>query len=370
VTTTYRLVGHQSGDLRMIWRMKVGWERILGALCCLLLLVVGILAFLMLNSGTSTTTPPDAPLRAVLQTNPATTMTTTMTTATTTTTTEETWAVPPMPNRILDIILPAVGECTFWGDPHFKTFDGGRPSFYGEGELYIVKSDRVAIQSRYKSTLFTKGLAATNKIAVGGNFINGHVIEVGCLEDGDITVDGRAVLAGFPATYSFPDVEGARIDYTSEGRLVDQATGVFSDRHIVHMDLPLGVRLTVLRWVNYVDFRLRMPRQRGQDGGCGNFNGDPADDTTEAIFERDGARVQDVDLLFRRRTDVSVGEGQKKLLATCPEAQMEKAKRECVQELSGTRGASMDIVQLQSCYLDICFGANEKAPEMLVAMGM
>merc|ERR1719356_2079307 len=112
---------------------------------------------------------------------------------TTTTTTPPHWTTQPPPHH---------GECTFWGDPHLKTFDGGRPSFYGEGEAWIVKSEQISIQGRYLGTTYTKGLAATNAIAVGGSFLQGSVIVVGTLESGVMTVDGQPVLGSLNSHYS------------------------------------------------------------------------------------------------------------------------------------------------------------------------
>lgn len=332
MATTYKYVGNGAGELAFVSRLQVVWWKIvLGTL--LVLGIVAAVAYAAMPQDTSTTTPATQQISVELPT-----------------------------------AAPEFGECTFWGDPHFNTFDGARPSFYGEGELHIVKSDTVQIQGRYKGTHWTKGLASTNKIAVGGSFINNHVIEVGCLESGDITVDGRAVLKSFPSSYSVHGVEGATITYNTAGKLVDKATEVF-EKHIVHMELPLGVRLTVFRWDNYMDFRLSMQPQPNQDGGCGNFNGDPSDDATQAVFERDGARVKDADLLFKQRTPVRLTDTELKLLDVCPEENMQTAKRECVQELSGIRGAAQDDVQLKSCYLDICFGSNEHALKMAKKLG-
>jgi len=332
VTTTYKFVGTGAGDLSFVSRMSVLWARLLGGVLALLA-IAAVVYFATLPRDTSTTTMQSA-------------------------------------GPVLDAAAPAAfGECTFWGDPHFKTFDGARPSFYGEGELHIVKSDTVSIQGRYKGTKYTKGLASTNKVAVGGRFINNHVIEVGCLESGDITIDGQPVLKSFPSSYTLADVPDAKITYSTAGELVDQATEQFHERHIVHMELPLGVRLTVLRWANYVDFRLSMQAQPNQDGGCGNFNGLPSDDSTEAIFQRDGARVADADLLFRNRVEVTLTDTELKLLEVCSAAQMAKAKEECAQELAGIRGAAQDAVQLRSCYLDVCFGANEHALKLATKLG-
>lgn len=137
------------------------WGRVFGCVALVALLAAAIVLAAMGMAKTTTTTPP---MQQV--------------------------AMPLLPESTT--APPQAAECTFWGDPHLRTFDGGRPSYYGEGEFYIVKSDTVVIQGRYMGTRYTAGLAATNKIAVGGPFLNGHIISVGTLEDGPITVDGAS----------------------------------------------------------------------------------------------------------------------------------------------------------------------------------
>merc|ERR1719203_2644399 len=83
---------------------------------------------------------------------------------TTTTTPIPTTAAPPAPR----------GVCLFWGDPHVLTFDGARPSFYGFGEFWIVRSDELEIQGRYMGTKYTHGLSATNAVVVGGPAMQGQ----------------------------------------------------------------------------------------------------------------------------------------------------------------------------------------------------
>lgn len=258
------------------------------------------------------------------------------------------------------------GECTFWGDPHLKTFDGARPSFYGDGEYYIVKSDHVIIQGRYMGTIYTDGLAATNKVAVGGEFLKGHSIEVGCLECGDITVDGIPVLGTLPSTYHLEDL--AVIDYSDQGLLVDEATSIWQKR-VVHMHLPLGVQLTVFRWANYVDLRLVMQPQPNQDGSCGNFNSDPSDDTTQAIFSRIGARVPKGELLFQHRAEVNFTEVEQKLLAMCAHDRFQAAEHACMKELAQNPRPGNPVLA-KSCMLDYCFGSNEHVLRLVKSLGL
>mmetsp|Transcript_55430 Transcript_55430/g.153457 ORF Transcript_55430/g.153457 Transcript_55430/m.153457 type:complete len:224 (+) Transcript_55430:2-673(+) len=215
-------------------------------------------------------------------------------------------------------------------------------------------------------TKYTAGLAATNKVVVGGPFLEDHVISVGTLEDGPITVDGKPVLKEFPSSYRLDDL--AVITYSAEGKLVDKATKDW-DRKVVRMELPLGVHLEVFRWNNYLDLRLTMPKQPDQDGSCGNMNGDADDDTTEAIYSRIGARVPSGELLFNDRAPVDLTTVEEKLLTMCEPEKLAKAQTECAKDLASlTRTPS--AVQTKSCMLDICYGANEHTLKMAKGLGL
>jgi len=243
---------------------------------------------------------------------------------------------------------PLVGTCVFWGDPHIITFDGARPSFYGNGEFWVVKSDEVHIQGRYLGTSWTHGLAATNKLIVGGPFLNGHKIAIGTVDSGEMTVDGQPVLGALGSRYSVAGI--ATLSYSGVGQLVDKAQTEFPKR-IVQMDLPLGVKISVMRWPNYVDFKIEMPEQPNQDGTCGNFNGDASDDTPAAIIERIGARVRRPDLLFSTQSSERLSPEMERMMANdCVAATRAKARPLC--QNSPSPGA---------CEFDVCFGMNPHA---------
>jgi len=265
------------------------------------------------------------------------------------------WLVP-RPTTTTTVAPLVAGTCVFWGDPHVLTFDGARPSFYGEGEFWVVKGDSIKVQGRFLGTAYTRGLSATNKLAVGGDFVNGHVIEVGTMEGGHPTVDGVEVLTTLGSTYSLEGGLGT-LTYNAEGDLPDEAASHF-DRNIVHMDLPNGVRIEIFRWMNYLDFRIHVPLGTKVDGCCGNYNGWPADDTTAKIFSRIGARVPEGELIFSQRAAVVVSqEMQRMIAAACPEARLQPAKDNCRSALPlGASGESMD-----ACVYDYCFGAVEHA---------
>merc|ERR1711976_1101396 len=152
----------------------------------------------------------------------------------------------------------------------------------GEGEFWVVKSPMVWLQGRFLATPFTKGLAATHAIAVGGPFMQGHTIIVGPMDNGQILIDGQPACTSFPSTCGIAGV--ATVSYNGAGKLVDSAQSHLV-KHIVHIDAPLGVHLQVMRWANHINVKITMrPRSGGQDGVCGNFNGNADDDTTEQIM--------------------------------------------------------------------------------------
>merc|ERR1711963_866035 len=113
------------------------------------------------------------------------------------------------------------------------------------------------------------------------------------MESGVLTVDDQPVLTTLPSSYNLDGI----------ATLTDNAAGIWP-KHIVHMDLPKGVSITVYRWANYMDLRIQMPAQPGQDGSCGNNNGDAADDSTEQIQKRVGVRVAEGELLFKHHAAI------------------------------------------------------------------
>merc|ERR1712190_86483 len=224
-----------------------------------------------------------------------------------------------------------------------ETFDHGFPNFYEEGEYWVVKSAAVWIQARYLATPFTNGLSATHQIAVGGEFLNGHKIVVGPMENGQITMDGNPVLTTFPSQLSDPSC-GITLSYNGEGKLV--------------------VHLQVMRWANHLNVRITMtPREGGQDGSCGNFNGNAVDDATAAIKSRIGQRVPVTDLLFHAAAQVGPG-GKTVTITDCQQQKREHAMKICKSKQPGADGKL-----LESCIFDVCFAGDQYAGEDGLAEG-
>jgi len=262
-----------------------------------------------------------------------------------------------------EIQLQPVGSCTVWGDPHAIAFDSaasqeaGTPTsivdVFGHGDMWIVKSALVSIQGRYGPTQWTEnGLSATLALAVGGPFLRGHVLVIEA-RDGQITWDGESILQEFPSDWSVQDL--IKVQYHEEEQPIDKAQ-LHRPIHGIDVELPLGVTLTVNRWSKHLDLVIRMrPQAGGQDGHCGNHNGDALDDTVDLIKGRMELRVAKNDLLFPKPSAFSRdAEPKVRELSVCAPDVRAKAEAQCTKSL-GTKAIGQ---VLEACIFDRCFGGE------------
>jgi len=244
----------------------------------------------------------------------------------TTTTTIRIAPIPPL-NDLTTTPAPAPEKsCEIYGDPHAMTFDGLHSDYYTSGEFYLVKSAEVIIQGKFSPTHATNGLAVTKQVAVGGSFLNGHTLIVG---EEHATWDGQPILVTFPS--KFEDPEGlVSIVYNNQGQLL-QPGREGKSLHVLHVTLPGRVTMQINRWNEagegrYINTKITMPAQEGgQDGQCGNFNGNPADDArllVKARLGKDGVPADD--LLFPGpKTPIN------QELESCPDSTLVHAHEEC-----------------------------------------
>lgn len=184
--------------------------------------------------------------------------------------------------------------CAAFGDPHFITFDGAQTTFVGQMVLWIVKSQNIWLQalSRGSEGRFM-GFAA------GGPFLNGHKLVVLNVSDGGplrVFWDDVPVLQQNVSEFHVDGLIDAYRTQEWDSSVFDErvlqlrtrqmfAVGPFPERF---MSLPVwGLYLfklpqlqVTLTGVDFISAVFAMEAQAGgQSGYCGNFNGNPDDDS-------------------------------------------------------------------------------------------
>lgn len=248
----------------------------------------------------------------------------------------------------------APGICIVWGDPHIMTFDHKRVDFYTAGEYWIVRSSAVYIQGKYRPTHATSGLSVMKEIAIGGPFMQNHRIIV-CARTA--TFDGMPILPAFGSSFNNQLVQAT---YNGQGEVLQEGRAGKA-LHIVHLTLPLGVNIQINRWTeaaegDYINAKIRMAPQPGQDGHCGNFNGNPVDDDRVQIRARVGRTgVAQQDLLFPGLKTLVV-QANRPDINDCPAGQLDPAKEACKKK-------EHKFIPSMACLIDVCFGGKGFAEE-------
>jgi len=345
-TTVYRYVGAGAGSIAAVPIPGPGcscwWS-----LCLLLPL---LLLWPLLDQTTTTTstttrppvtTPPPRP-----EPTPRPTPAPTEETPAPTTTTPPAPTPPPQGPQ---------GECLIYGDPHVITFDGSRASFYSAGEYWAVKSDTVWMQGRYAPTVVTNGLSVMKEIAIGGPFLKSkdgrdNILRVSALS---ATWNGVPIIPGFPDRWDSQDPP-VQVVTDSSGQILQNGRAG-KDMHVVHVTLPLFITVQINRWNepgegDYINARIVMSKQPNQDGHCGNFNGNGADDTRPLIRSRIGTNgVDPAQLLYRTKTPVHAP--NRPDLNDCPTAKSDHARTLCAEK-------SESGIPSNECMIDVCFGGD------------
>merc|ERR1712060_170139 len=211
-------------------------------------------------------------------------------------------------------------------------------------------STTVMIQGKYSPTHATNGLAVTKQVAVGGSFLNGHHLIVG---EEHATWDGQQILTTFPS--QFTDSQGlVSIVYNNIGQALQPGREGLA-LHVVHVTLPGRVSLQINRWNEegegrYINVKITMSAQPGQDGQCGNFNGIPADDARLLVKARLGMNgVAAEDLMFPGpKTPIN------QELESCPDAALVHAHEAC-------KAVSKNYWPHMSCLVKVCNGGKAVA---------
>jgi hypothetical protein len=231
------------------------------------------------------------------------------------------------------------------------TFDGLHSDYYTSGEFWIVKSTTVIVQGKYSPTHATNGLAVTKQVGVAGSFLNGHKLIVG---EEHATWDGNPILTTFPSTFHDPDGL-VNIVYNNVGQLL-QPGREGKSLHVVHVNLPGGMLMQINRWNEagegrYINTKITMSQQPQQDGQCGNFNGNPADDARLLVKARLGmGGVPAQDLIFPGPKTLINQE-----LESCPDTTLVSAHEAC-------KAVSNNFWPHMHCLVTVCNGGQAVAP--------
>jgi len=272
---------------------------------------------------------------------------------------------PPAPAPVLPAPPPPpaapstpVGVCTVFGDPHVLTFDQMRADYYSPGEYWIVKSSKIAIQGRYLPTRMTSGLACAKVLALGGPLLKGHKIFVSSTT---ATFDGKPILTTFNSQFNVAGV--VEMQYNGVGVLLQKGRQGKA-LHVVHIKIfdgtPEGIVIQVNRWNepsegHYINIRISMHPQPGQDGHCGNFNGNAADDDRVQVRSRLGkVGVPVGELLFKTKTPVV--QANRPNINDCEASKLDSAKAICKRKEG-------KLIPSLGCLVDICFGGKGFAQE-------
>jgi len=199
----------------------------------------------------------------------------------------------------------------------------------------------------------TSGLSVTKEIAFGGLFLGGHVLRVSALS---MTWDGANICGGFPSDYS-NDLVTIHVNSIG-GTLQNGREG--KNLHVVHISFTNGIQVQINRWNepgegSYINVKISMSSIPGQDGHCGNFNGNTEDDARIQIRARVGTTgVAQAELLFHTKTQVvPVGRPD---INDCPAPKLDSAKEACKKK-------EKKFIPSMSCLIDVCNGGVGFAKE-------
>ena len=97
--------------------------------------------------------------------------------------------------------------------------------------------------------------------------------------------------------------------------------------------------------------RVTMSAQPQQDGHCGNFNGNAADDDRLQIRARLGVTgVAAAELLFPG-VKTPIGQSNRPDINNCPREKLEHSKELCKQQ-------EHKFIPSMGCLIDVCFGGD------------
>jgi len=266
-------------------------------------------------------------------------------------------------DRTTEIFGAPWGKCMTFGDPHVFGFDrpnGPKMNVFETGEYYLINSSEVIVQGRFGYAKDYPSFASTVGVAVGGPLLEGHNLYVAYIGPtpgwGGFKVfwDDEEILTSLPSEFQSKDglLSGKlfSVEPTDYHKYARDTIGTWGETlPSYYFTLP-GLNMYVLAGYDSANVVIEMQKlSGGQDGICGNFNCDVADDAYDALSLRGFTTPLTGRTLFSQGPAATEVQYKKRKGATrlqdCSHELKAKAANAC---------KAMDEDKEDSCIFDIC----------------
>lgn len=170
--------------------------------------------------------------------------------------------------------------------------------------------------------------------------------------------NGQAILQAFPSDFSDPG-HFVKMRLDNVGEVLQKGRNGLA-KHIVHINIAdgttEGLQIQVNRWTqpsegDYINVKIAMHARHGQDGHCGNFDGDTANDDRLQVRARVGRTgVPKEELIFASKTPIV--EANRPNINDCPAKKLDEAKAYCRAKEGGK------LIPSMACLVDFCFAGK------------
>merc|ERR1711920_464451 len=276
------------------------------------------------------------------------------------------------------------GICVLHGDPHILTFDKlpivRSTTFQDAGTWWIVYSPRISIRGTYDRDSGLRGLMRS--LSVGGPFLQGHTLSFGREAspsgEEEVTWDGVPVLDGPSLEVSLGSGLARIRKQNDPVRAWERLSGVrvtslleslmWTTQRSYDITLPLGVEMTVnignYHGTKFIDVILTMhPEPEGQSGHCGNFDGNPNDDTSGMMRS-----MRSQGRLLTMAEATTTEEPAEEEEAACTDEALANATDLCTSLCGGDQAVQLAASFTKDCVYDVCrLGPQFAIPDCLVA---
>mmetsp|Transcript_90738 Transcript_90738/g.158530 ORF Transcript_90738/g.158530 Transcript_90738/m.158530 type:complete len:524 (-) Transcript_90738:194-1765(-) len=185
------------------------------------------------------------------------------------------------PLDALDFAGDVTRSCRLHNDPHIDTFDRVRVSFFSVGNYWVVKSNELWIQSRFAPRgLIVPGRSFVKKVAIGGPLLEGNTMMI------------EETLGYFWNEQFINVISGTGISFMN-GRV----NVSYLHRSAMYVQLPFGIQIMCIKRgasfpsTGWLQLKIKMRQLSGQDGFCGNNDGDRSNEVVADMIATWGQKI-------------------------------------------------------------------------------